>query len=257
MGTSCSTVSVKDIETLKKEYNSKQFFNAYLNIKNVLINDIYDTHDEKMPSKEFYLIKTGSINKFITILDQIFDFLEEEKKDELNNEEERIKKEFEDFILKEETAIIYSDYKLCEKIFKDKKNTSGNNFIIVDKNFIRNFEIRNANFMNVNMKIKKDNNECSIEIKFPASQKIIYAREKKDEKGFFEFYKSEEKTDNSNNNLKSEDNEKEEERFKPMIKSICYCLINIGSLKSNFFLNGDDINKGIGKICKIFFGMIE
>ena len=267
MGASCSIVSVIDEKErriqLTKYYNSLQYFEVYLSIKNILINDIYNQKD--ISKKEVYLIEKKSIQLFIDKLNNAFNFLQEGYEEELKNVEEKIKEEFENY--EHETPTFYSYYQQCEDKMKENirnENQDKNDFVIADEIFIRNFEFKGAKFMSVNIiNIQyKDNENYCINILFPASQKKINAREKKDKKGFFEFYEPKEKVEDknkSNNILINEEdkNDREKERFKLMIKSICRCLISLGSFKNFFLVDGNKINKDTNKICKIFFDMIQ
>ena len=252
----------KSRDELIKEYKSKQFFNAYLSIKNILFKKIYPKN--QIPNKEVYLIGTNSLQNFIKILEnnKIFEGFHELKikNQNLNIEkEEKLKEAFKDYSLKKDIPKIYSNYPDCKEIFEKQKN---NEFIIVDADFIRNFKISDAKFKYVNIiEIEKDN---LIIIKFPITKKIIIAKEKDSKAGLFEFIELEENKENENINgaeevLISEDgeNEKEEKRFESMMKSICYCLINIDSFKNYFYRIGDKIKKDNDSIYNIFFEMIQ
>lgn len=252
----------KSRDELIKEYKSKQFFNAYLSIKNILFKKIYPKN--QIPNKEVYLIGTNSLQNFIKILEnnKIFEGFHELKikNQNLNIEkEEKLKEAFKDYSLKKDIPKIYSNYPDCKEIFEKQKN---NEFIIVDADFIRNFKISDAKFKYVNIiEIEKDN---LITIKFPITKKIIIAKEKDNKAGFFEFTKLEENKENENINgaeevLISEDgeNEKEEKRFESMMKGICYCLINIELFKNYFYRIGDKIKKDNDSIYNIFFEMIQ
>ena len=256
-----SSPKPKSSEELIDEYKMDQFFNAYSSIKNIL-KKLYN--QEEMPDKNVYLIGKNSIKIFIDklkehkIFENIHNILESDKNNEKNSNEEELKKSFKKFSLTSVAPKIYSNYQDCEKIFNDKTKKSDNEFIIVDEDFITNFKISDAKFKSVNIVEIK---EKDIKIKFPITEKVIIAQEKKDNPGFFEFIKLE---DNNENKIESrkelirkdEENEKEKKR-ESMIKNICYCLINIDSLKKYFLINGDKVNNDNNKICKIFLEMIN
>ena len=265
----------KTPEELIREYKSVQLFNAYSSIKNVL-RKIYN--EEDMSNKKVYLIGAYSISKFIEILkdNKIFENIHEIlelKKNEKNSNEEKLKESFKDFDFKNVNPEIYSYYPDCEKIFNDGNDVK-NEFVIVDGVFTRNFLISDAEYKYVYIEqISKIEDEYIIKIKFPITQSIIIAREKEDKVGLFKFIKLEEKKENeikdeaeSKNEEEKNENEKEhkkekenekEKEIESMIKSICFCLINIDSLKKYFLINGNKVNNDNNKICEIFFEMIN
>ena len=303
----------KEFKAIVKKYKGEKFFEAYLSIKNILINYIYkEDKEKKISSEETYLIGNNSINMFLANLfkdnfnffGNIFEInkfkkelkkkekdlkqkrevakreeLEKDEKDlkqkkeelekkekDLKQKEEKLQKNLEDYLETIDNRIIYSYYDECISLI-DKKEK--NEFIIVGKDFIENLKFEKPSYKNVKIiKIFKDKNDekdkkeqICLEIKFPASEKIIYAREK-DNKGFFEFYMPENSIDNKkeenknvDNKLNKNKNEKKNEEYenknkakedlirdnekkeKSMIKSICYCLIKLGPLKMRFLPN--------------------
>ena len=261
----CSGVNVKSEGELIKEYKSKQFFNAYLSIENVLFKKIYPENYKS--NEKVYLISTKSILNFIKILNDnnIFEdfhdrFLENKN---LNIEKEKkLKEEFKNFSLRQVIPIIYSNYPDCKEIFEKQEN---NEFIIVDGDFIRNFKISDTKFKYVNIvNIIKIEEYYLITIKFPITEELIIAKEKVDKAGFFEFIELEENIENNENNneepkeeliIEDGENEEEEKRFESMMKSICYCLINIDSLKNYFYRIEFKIKEDNNPIHKIFCEM--
>ena len=255
-----SSHKAKKGDELVKEYKSKQFFNAYLSIKNILYKNIYPEKD--ISNKEVYLINTSSIINFIKKLidKKIFEDFQKNQEIEINEKEVELKEDFQNFDLKEVNPKINSYYPDCKEILETQEE---NEFIIVDKYFIRNFKIKDAEYKYVNIiNISKINNNYCIKIKFPIFDKVIIAEEKQNNPGFFEFTELE---GNKENEIKikeiliSEDRENEEEKkkFESMIKSICYCLINIKSFKNYFFRIGFKIKEDNNSFHKIFFDMIQ
>ena len=243
--------SERELREKIKESNIKQFFSAYKSIKNILKKYIYQGN--KQISKEVYLINPKTVENFIQTLGDVFDLIE--KKDELDKKEDDLKKIFEDYKIKDRNVEIYSNYDKCQEIMKNKEK---NEFIIVDRNFIDNLDIKNPYYKE--LKIIKAENKC-IDIKFPISKKIIYAKEIENKKGFFMFYeKKENNTDkNETKNINVQINKKKviiKNNFDLMVLNLCYCLVKINSLKYCFLCNGDMINND-KNISKIFFDLIQ
>ena len=351
MGASSSKKKEEEFRTIVKKYKGEKFFEAYLSIKNILINYIYKevkenkkNKEKNISSEETYLIGKNSINMFLENLikddfnffDNIFEInkfkkelekneedlkqkkgelekkekdlkqkreeLEKKEKDlkqkkeelekkekDLKQKEEELQKNLKEYLETIDNRIIYSYYDECISLIDKKEN---NEFIIVGKDFIENLKFKNPKYKNVKIKVldKKDEKDkkeqICLEIKFPASGKIIYAREK-DNKGFFEFYVDNKQVENKKKDLIDDDkkekkNEKNENKakedlisddlkfnkidlednkeneiekiFLSMIKSICYCLIKLGPLKIRFLTNYINENN---KICNIFKDLMQ
>ena len=251
----------KERKRLIKYYKSEQYFAAYLNYKDILINYIYTEKD--ISSKEVYLLSIKSIDEYIKILitNEVFKyFLNEEK---LNEIEKNLKINFGDYKPTDDKAKIFGNYEDCVNSIIKKDNK----FILVDEDFINNFDIKKYKYKNVQIIIKEQiNNQYYLTIKYPISEKIINAKETLENKGIFEFYEKEEEKEEKkeDNNIKlkieedliEENEEKKEDKFLSLIKCISNSLIRIDSFSNIFILLGDIITED-KKITKIFFDMIQ
>ena len=189
MGASNSKKKEEEFRTIVKKYKGEKFFEAYLSIKNILINYIYKevkenkkNKEKNISSEETYLIVKNSINMFLENLikddfnffDNIFEInkfkkelekneedlkqkkgeLEKKEKD-LKQKEEELQKNLEEYLETIDNRIIYSYYDECISLIDKKEN---NEFIIVGKDFIENLKFKNPKYKNVKIKVldKKD-----------------------------------------------------------------------------------------------------
>ena len=242
----------KDLMELAKENNRKQFFSAYKSIKNIVVNYIYKENNKSI---DVYLLNPKTLDDFLKTLGDIFNFFENEK--ELKEKETALEKTFENYSIKDREIEIYNNYEQCQKVMKNTDKDK-NEFIIVDSNFTIQLEMKNTEYKTVKMtKIEDQDKDKCIEIKFPSSGKIINALEKKNKKGFFEFYEKKEankliidkKIITKSKIIKNIDSDS-------MIKNICYCLIKINSLNYYFLCHGDMIKED-KTISSMFFDLIN
>ena len=140
-----------------------ELFSAYKSFENI-IN--YIKNFNKLENEHVYLISTKTIPNFISIIKKYY------------GNEKKLKKHFADYEL-ERNIKIYSNYLECINV---AKNTDENEFIIVDKEFIDNMEIRDYN--SVILEVDKDNSK----ITFPVSQYQINFKQKGNELGIYEFF---------------------------------------------------------------------
>ena len=208
MGTSSSACyDCNDSNEIRRKRNiAKIYFKSFHNIVNIL----YSISKSKSVCTEIFLISTKSIPNFIKLIN---DSKILEKIDFRNSEEDigNLENDFIKYIINyelEKNIKIYSDYQVCKFLIDTE-----NEFIIVGNQFIENMgmDLEITKKKKVILNINKE--KKIMQIKFPASQKILDIKQIKI--AFFKFI---------NNNI-----EDKKESFKPY--STIQNSINIKFLK--------------------------
>ena len=151
--------------------------------------------------KDIFLISTKSIPIFINNIEKSL-ILENLKKNNFKsneNSEKILNDLFQKYTL-EKNIVFYKDYQICKQLIGKNEE---NQFIIVDESFLTNMkfnfkELNKFRYYKVilNISTDKNNNNKTMKIKFPISNKTLYIQEKKF--GFFKFIDN--FNDNNNEN---------------------------------------------------------
>ena len=172
----------------------KIYFNAYKNLKNMIIS-FNNCTEYKFNG---FVISTDSIKNYISIINKynIFDNLDNEEK--IEELEEKLKNDLINDYELENIEIIH-DYSQ----FKDLSEKNKNEFIIVNKNFIENMskkDVKKEEVKEVLITIDKNKNINTIEFKNSSNNQnnTIIFKEKK--KGIYEFFPNHFTTINNNSN---------------------------------------------------------
>jgi len=196
----------------------KIYFNAYKNLKNMIIS-FNNCTEYKFNG---FIISTDSIKNYISIINKynIFDHLDNEEK--IEELEEKLKNDLINDYELENIEIIH-DYSQ----FKDLSEKNKNEFIIVNKNFIENMskkDVKKEEVKEVLITIDKNKNINTIEFKNSSNNQnnTIIFKEKK--KGIYEFFPNHFTTiiNNSNkdiNNTTSILNKNENSTYVQLIKN--------------------------------------
>lgn len=196
----------------------KIYFNAYKNLKNMIIS-FNNCTEYKFNG---FVISTDSIKNYISIINKynIFDHLDNEEK--IEELEEKLKNDLINDYELENIEIIH-DYSQ----FKDLSEKNKNEFIIVNKNFIENMskkDVKKEEVKEVLITIDKNKNINTIEFKNSSNNQnnTIIFKEKK--KGIYEFFPNHFTTiiNNSNkdiNNTTSILNKNENSTYVQLIKN--------------------------------------
>ena len=222
-------------EIIEKENNKRCAFKGYKSIKNFLVDYIYG---DKIATKEncinMYLISTKSIPKFSK-------YIEEMSKEKITNEEElkHAEKKLKDNLLNyviEENIIIYNDFNECLEISKKNISKDSNEFIIVDEQFLENFNIKDSTdkFVSIIDTVKKYH---SVKILFPESNKELLADEIENKKGYFYFLQPITSIEDNNPG----DNDENNTKFLSLLENISRCLLNIKSFNDYISYNQQSI----------------
>lgn len=178
----CGNISVSEESNnnsnIEKVNNIHDNVNNYMKAYEIIKSNIKLIQKKDTTISKGILINTSSIKNFIQFIkkSKVFEYLNEDK--ELEKKEKDLKNSLRDYKLEKNIDII-SNYKKCETMISSNKKEN-NEFIIVDKEFIKIMNVPNTVDKDMQVEIDKK----KMQIIFPTTEIIDFKTKKI---GFYNF----------------------------------------------------------------------